>query len=81
MDSATRLATLTVVTAAIVNYYADVIRHHNVYYIMGFLGFMSYKISVVREMSNNLGTKEKALLTNQTFQTWREKSRSNIKKH
>ena len=50
IDSATRLVTLFSVSSIIINHYSTSIQHHNMYYIAGFLGFLTYKMSIMRSM-------------------------------
>lgn len=52
IDSVTRLVSLFTVSAIIVHSYAEEIRHHNIYYVLGVLGFMTYKMSLMHSMKS-----------------------------
>lgn len=48
MSTGARLGTLTILSMLIVQYFSEQIQTENLYYIVGVLGFMSYKMSIAR---------------------------------
>jgi len=48
VERTTRMLFVTVFMATIIHCYADEIRQHNIYYILGVLGFLSHKMAILR---------------------------------